>query len=63
MVYKAPEIKKSREGTFTAWAKRNGFKSTQEAARHVLAHKERYSPEIVRKANFARNASTWNHKK
>ena len=33
----------------------------QEAARHILANKDRYSPAMVKKANFARNASKWKH--
>lgn len=53
-------IKPSRKGTFTAAAKRHG-KGVQEFATHVLANKEDYSPAMVKKANFARNASKWKH--
>ena len=53
------KIKKSREGTFTEWAKQHGFNSTQAAANHVLANPTKYPPSIVKKANFARNARKW----
>ena len=53
-------IKKSKRGTFTAAAKKRGM-SVQEFARQVLANKENYSPAMVKKANFARNAAKWNH--
>lgn len=53
-------IKPSKRGTFTAAAKRHG-KGVQEFARQVLANKENYSPAMVKKANFARNASKWKH--
>lgn len=55
-------IKESREGTFTEWAKRHGYSSTQQAARAVLAHPDKYPPSIVKKANFARNSAKWSHK-
>ena len=51
-------IKPSKRGTFTAAAKRNG-KSVQSFASQVLANKENYSPAMVKKANFARNAANW----
>lgn len=53
-------IAPSKRGTFTAAAKRHG-KSVQEFASQVLAHKGNYSPAMVKKANFARNASKWKH--
>lgn len=53
-------IKPSKKGTFTAAAKERG-KSVQEFASQVLANKENYSPAMVKKANFARNASKWKH--
>lgn len=53
-------INPSKKGTFTAAAKRRG-KGVQEFARQVLANKEDYSPAMVKKANFARNASKWKH--
>lgn len=53
-------IKPSKRGTFTAAAKRHG-KSVQEFASQVLANKEDYSPAMVKKANFAKNASKWHH--
>ena len=53
-------IKPSKRGTFTAAASKHG-KSVQAFASQVLAHKENYSPAMVKKANFARNASKWKH--
>jgi hypothetical protein len=54
-------IKPSKKGTFTAAAKKHG-KSVQGFASQVLANKENYSPAMVKKANFARNAAKWKHK-
>ena len=51
-------IKPSKRGTFTAAAKKRGME-VQEFASKVLANKEDYSPAMVKKANFARNASRW----
>ena len=51
-------IKPSKRGTFTAAAKKHG-KSVQAFASQVLAHKENYSPAMIKKANFARNAARW----
>lgn len=51
-------IDKSKRGTFTAAASRHGM-GVQEFASKVLANKENYSPAMVKKANFARNASHW----
>ncbi len=62
VVYKPPTIKKKEEGTFTDWAKKHGFKSTQAAANHVMSNPEKYPPSIVKKANFAKNASKWKKK-
>lgn len=53
-------IKKSKRGTFTAAAKKHG-KGVQEFARQVLANKDNYSPAMVKKANFARNAAKFKH--
>lgn len=51
-------IQPSKRGTFTAAAKKHG-KGVQEFARQVLANKDNYSSAMVKKANFARNASKW----
>lgn len=56
----AIHIKKKNRGKFTASAKRAGM-GVQEFARHVLANKDKYSPTLVKRANFARNASKWKH--
>lgn len=53
-------IKPSKRGTFTSAAKKHG-KSVQGFASQVLANKEDYSPAMVKKANFARNAAKWHH--
>lgn len=53
-------IKPSKRGTFTAAATKHG-KSVQAFASQVLANKENYSPAMVKKANFARNAAKWKH--
>ena len=52
------KIKPENKGKFTAWAKSHGM-SVQEAARHVLRNKEKYSSTLIKRANFARNASKW----
>lgn len=53
-------IAPSKRGTFTAAATKHGM-SVQGFASKVLANKENYSPAMVKKANFAKNASKWNH--
>jgi hypothetical protein len=47
-------IDPSKKGTFTAQATRMNM-GIQEAARHIMANKEDYSPEMVKKAVFAHN--------
>lgn len=47
-------IKKKNKGKFTASAKKAGM-GVQEYARHILANKDRYSPTLVKRANFAKN--------
>lgn len=51
-------IDPSKKGTFTSAAKRHGM-GVQEFASRVLSNKDDYSTAMVRKANFARNASKW----
>ena len=53
-------IAPSKRGTFTAAAKQHGM-GVQAFASKVLANKSNYSPAMVKKANFARNASKWHH--
>ena len=53
-------IKPSKRGTFTAAAKQRGL-GVQEFASKVLANKDEYSTAMIRKANFAKNASKWKH--
>ena len=50
------EIKKKNRGKFTAWAKARGM-GVQEAARKVMANKDKYPPSVVKMANFAKNAA------
>ena len=47
-------IDPAKKGTFKAQATRMGM-GTQEAAAHILANKDQYSPEMVKKAVFAHN--------
>lgn len=49
-------IKKSHRGLFTKEAKEHGM-GVQEFASHVLTNKDKYSPEVVKRANFARNST------
>lgn len=51
-------IKKSKEGSFTAWAKKKGMSVSQA----ISAGLKSKNPAIRKKANFARNARKWNHK-
>ena len=51
-------IAPSKKGTFTAAAKKHSM-GVQEFASKVLANKDNYSPAMVKKANFARNAAKW----
>lgn len=53
-------IKPSKRGTFTAQATKMGM-GVQEAARHILANKEDYSPAMRKKAAFAKAAAGWKH--
>ena len=53
-------ISPSKRGTFTAAATKHGM-GVQEFASKVLANKDNYSPAMVKKANFAKNASKWKH--
>lgn len=53
-------IKEKNKGKFGAAAKKAGM-STQAYARKVLANKDKYSPTLVKRANFARNAAKWKH--
>ena len=52
-------ITPSKRGTFTAAATKHNM-GVQEFASKVLRNKNSYSSSMVKKANFARNASKWN---
>ena len=50
------EIKKSSQGKFTSWAKKNmPNKSVCSAASSVMKNKKKYKPSVVKMANFANN--------
>lgn len=51
-------IDPAKRGTFKAQATRMGM-GVQQAANQILSNKEDYSPAMVKKANFARNAASW----
>lgn len=53
-------INPENKGKFSAFAAKHGW-TTQEAARKVMANKGKYSSEVVKRANFARNAAKWKH--
>ena len=53
-------IKKKNRGKFTESANRAGM-GVQEFANHVLANKDKYSPTLVKRANFARNSKKFKH--
>lgn len=55
-------IKKENRGKFTEPAKKAGM-GVQEFASHVLSNKNRYSTTLVKRANFAKNAKSFNHSK
>lgn len=46
--------RKGTKGAFSSWAQHHGM-STKEAASKVMSNKNKYSPKIVKRANFARN--------
>lgn len=52
---KFPQIKKSNEGKFTAWAKNNGFKNACSAANAVMKNTDKYTERVVKMANYAKN--------
>jgi len=53
-------VKEENRGKFTSAADRRGM-GVQEFASHVLANKDKYSPTMVKRANFAHNAAGWKH--
>ena len=53
-------IKEKNKGKFREAAKRANM-DAQEYASKILANKSKYSPELVKRANFARNAAGWHH--
>jgi hypothetical protein len=51
-------INPANEGKFTEWAAKRGM-TVKEAANKVMANKNKYTAEIVKMANFAKNAAGW----
>jgi len=51
---KFPEIKDENKGKFTAWAKKRGM-SACSAASMVMKNKKKYSPSLIKMANYAKN--------
>jgi hypothetical protein len=50
------KIKKSNEGKFTDWAKKNmPGKTVCSAASAVMRGKNKYKPSVVKMANFSKN--------
>ena len=54
-------IKKANRGKFTESANRAGM-GVQEYARYVLSHKDKFSPKLIKRANFARNSTKFKHR-
>lgn len=53
---KFPQIKKSKQGKFTEWVKRNmPGKSTCAAASAIMKNTDKYSGAVVKMANYANN--------
>lgn len=53
------QIKKKNRGKFTEAAENAGM-GVQEYANKILSNKDKYSSKLVKRANFAKNASKWN---
>ena len=53
------KIKKSTEGSFTAWCKTQGFPGV--TAECIAKGKASKNPAIVKKATFAANSKRWKH--
>ena len=51
---KFPEIKEANKGKFTKWAKARGMSACQ-AANKVMGNTKKYSEEVVKMANYAKN--------
>ncbi len=51
-------INPANEGKFTEWAAKRGM-TVQEAANKVMANRSKYTADVVKMANFAKNAAGW----
>jgi hypothetical protein len=56
---KFPEIKKKNEGKFTAWVEKNmgGMDTCKAASKVMKSRTKKYSPAVVKMANYANNFS------
>lgn len=53
---KFPQIKEKNQGKFTNWVKKNmPKKSVCQAASAVMKNTDKFSPSVVKMANFANN--------
>jgi hypothetical protein len=51
-------INPANEGKFTEWAAKRGM-TVQEAANKVMTNRSKYTADVVKMANFAKNAAGW----
>ena len=51
-------INPANEGKFTEWAQKRGM-TVKEAANKVMANRSKYTADVVKMANFAKNAAGW----
>lgn len=56
----AIHIKPQNRGKFTKWAKSHNM-GVQEAASHIMANKGNYNSQLIKRANFAKNAANFKH--
>jgi hypothetical protein len=61
---KFPEIKKKNEGKFTAWVEKNmgGMDTCKAASKVMRSRTKKYSPAVVKMANYANNFGCKNKK-
>jgi hypothetical protein len=64
MAKKFPEIKEKNEGKFTAWVEKNmgGMDTCKAASKVMRSRTKKYSPAVVKMANYANNFGCKNKK-
>ena len=64
MAKKFPEIKEKNEGKFTAWVEKNmgGMDTCKAASKIMRSRTKKYSPAVVKMANYANNFGCKNKK-